>query len=370
MTRGGGHTSMTTAMAPSMGSRTSNNSWWFLCLWLTSCDNYVYEQEISARGIGDLPDEINGDGGLSDQLTQLRAELADLETRLGGEKAAYDNLGLVGKAIRVEETPEGGAVITIDPTNFPGGVTIRVQPNPADASSMLVVSPDEGVSMEGLDLAIELADLTVEGGNVQIRNASAYTSGGAGTTDSTPDGTGNLIVGWNESVGGEVRTGSHNVILGVQHSYTSYGALITGEGNSASGSWAVLLGGSSNSVASAGGVSIGGQQNEIFSSATGGVSVGGQTGDVVNGDAVLVGGVGNTASGIASVVVAGQQGTAAGDYSLAGGGTLATSSGQSAAVIGGYNVTVGGADATGVCGTNVTRSEERGCWVNDVEVEP
>lgn len=63
-------------------------------------------------------------------------------------------------------------------------------------------------------------DIYFSGCNVLIRN-------GSGRTDNT-NARGNLIVGYNE---GAVRqSGSHNVILGNQNDYTSYGGLVTGQG--------------------------------------------------------------------------------------------------------------------------------------------
>ena len=52
------------------------------------------------------------------------------------------------------------------------------------------------------------------GANVQIVD-------GTGDTGGTPNGLGNLIVGYNAS-SGDTRTGSHNLVVGDLHTYTSY----------------------------------------------------------------------------------------------------------------------------------------------------
>jgi hypothetical protein len=62
-------------------------------------------------------------------------------------------------------------------------------------------------------------EVIITGANLRIVN-------GLGTTDTT-NGLGNLIVGYNESRGGEnVRTGSHNVVVGQQHNFSRFGGIV------------------------------------------------------------------------------------------------------------------------------------------------
>ena len=85
---------------------------------------------------------------------------------------------------------------------------------------------------------------------------------GAGATEST-NGYGNLVIGYNEDGSGYARTGSHNLVVGPEHSWTSYGGLIAGEynavtgpyssvsvgyGNTASGSYSRVSGGAFNTA--------------------------------------------------------------------------------------------------------------------------
>lgn len=64
-------------------------------------------------------------------------------------------------------------------------------------------------------------ELRFEGCNVAVIN-------GVGST-TTSNGLGNLIVGYNEGTG--TKAGSHNLIVGPNHSYASYGGLVAGSGN-------------------------------------------------------------------------------------------------------------------------------------------
>lgn len=85
-------------------------------------------------------------------------------------------------------------------------------------------------------------DIVFSGMNVHIVN-------GTGSTEGTVNGTGNLIVGYNQSRNGNdtpERTGSHNIVLGDGHEYTSYGGFVAGLSNTISGSYSSVTGGLRN----------------------------------------------------------------------------------------------------------------------------
>ena len=100
--------------------------------------------------------------------------------------------------------------------------------------------------------------IIIEGANVHVRSGSGST--GDGCHPRNPDhpncesltGLGNLIVGYNDQApvrrGGlrETRTGSHNLIIGEFHSYSSFGGFVAGMINSVSGNNASVSGGSGN----------------------------------------------------------------------------------------------------------------------------
>jgi hypothetical protein len=75
---------------------------------------------------------------------------------------------------------------------------------------------------------------------------------GMGSTPSA-NGTGNLIVGYNEDISGFPRGGSHNIVVGSDHGYGSYGGLST----NALGDYSSVNGGSGN-VASGLSATVGG----------------------------------------------------------------------------------------------------------------
>jgi hypothetical protein len=73
--------------------------------------------------------------------------------------------------------------------------------------------------------------VTTTGTDMVISGANLHIVNGAGAT-TTKNGLGNLIVGYNEkrddTPNTDVRTGSHNLILGEENSFSSYGGIVGG----------------------------------------------------------------------------------------------------------------------------------------------
>ena len=114
---------------------------------------------------------------------------------------------------------------------------------------------------------------------------------GTGSTVTSPaNGLGNLIVGYDESTSDPVddKTGSHNLVVGYGHTYSSYGGLVAGYNNNVTGAYGSVSGGWGNTA----------------SGSTSSVS----------------GGSSNTASGALSSVSGGGFNTASGHYSSVSGG--------------------------------------------------
>jgi hypothetical protein len=100
--------------------------------------------------------------------------------------------------------------------------------------------------------------LIIEGANVHVRSGYGTTSEGCiHRTPGYPNcesltGLGNLIVGYNEHLpvrGGfprEIRSGSHNLVLGTANSYSSFAGFVAGRQNWINGSHASITGGKNN----------------------------------------------------------------------------------------------------------------------------
>src|SRR5215217_4509612 len=161
--------------------------------------------------------------------------------------------------------------------------------------------------------------ITFKGANVQLIN-------GAGSTTSK-NGTGNLVLGYNEQAG--TQSGSHSLLVGYGHTLTGSGALVSGFDNKASGDVSTVVGGAHSSAPGFGSLVGGGWYQ---SAGEFGTALGGRNNKATGYFDLALGGENNSAKGGASTTVGGLYNAAAGHYSvaaagcnnLAGAGTLAT----------------------------------------------
>jgi hypothetical protein len=169
-----------------------------------------------------------------------------------------------------------------------------------------------------------------EGKEIFITGANLHIVNGLGITSCTtdqgfpvpdcPNGLGNLIVGYNDPRdGGEnIRTGSHNVVLGQRNNFSSFAGLVVGNFNEISGEFAVVSGGQEN-TASGGFAVVSGGFRSTASGAFAAVS--GGEGNVASGPGAAVsGGAGHVASSESSSVSGGNRNRALGRASSVGGG--------------------------------------------------
>jgi len=193
---------------------------------------------------------------------------------------------------------------------------------PPGAMAARMATLEEKLSTMAFDATTN--EVVISGANLRIVN-------GLGRTDTT-NGLGNLIVGYNESrvpgCSGSIpgpfctdnHTGSHNVVVGVENNFSSFGGLVVGLLNEISGAFATVSGGDHN-VAS-GPVS----------------SVSGGTSNTASGqESSVSGGVYNTAWGYIAAVSGGFGNTASGGSSSVSGGIGNTASGEGSSVSGGAN---------------------------------
>jgi Collagen triple helix repeat (20 copies) len=114
---------------------------------------------------------------------------------------------------------------------------------------------------KGID---EKPTVQFHGCNVQIVNGEGKTA--------TTNGAGNLVIGYDEDASKHAQTGSHNLIVGEEQLFTSYGAILGGFSNGATGPGTVVFG-VGNSATHLGDTVTGGFENNstgMFSSVSGG----------------------------------------------------------------------------------------------------
>ena len=84
--------------------------------------------------------------------------------------------------------------------------------------------------------------------NLVFRGCNVNVQSGSGSTAGTVNGYGNLIVGYNEAPASPSRGGSHNLIVGPKHNFSSYGGLAAGYESTVSGTYATVSGGNLNTA--------------------------------------------------------------------------------------------------------------------------
>ena len=186
-------------------------------------------------------------------------------------------------------------------------------------------------------------DITFSGVNVHIVNGTRSTGGAV-------NGFGNLIVGYNEMRGsGDDRSGSHNIIVGSQHNYASFGGLLAGYQNTLSAGYASIVAGYGN-TAQAPYTGVSGGYNNVadgrYASISGGYS------NIVEGQGSSIsGGSANTVNGLGASISGGRHNTANGDFSsIVGGGSENAEYGNEtfshySAILGGKDNTTGDTDS-------------------------
>jgi len=155
-------------------------------------------------------------------------------------------------------------------------------------------------------VSIAGGDMFITGTNLNIRNGLGATNGNPAdpaSLDSASthvNGKGNLIVGYNEF---GTHDGSHNLVIGLNNSYHSFGGLLAGRSNNLWAPYASIAGGSSNSV----------------------------TGNYAS----VTGGLGNTAAGNGSAVTGGTSNRAVSENSAVHGGSNNRATGLVGSLLGG-----------------------------------
>jgi hypothetical protein len=242
----------------------------------------------------------------------------------------------------------------------------------------------------------EKNEIFITGANLHLVNGLGQTACGPAEEPipDCPNGLGNLIVGYNESRNNpqdpDVRTGSHNVVVGEAHNFSRFGGLVIGSNNEISGDFAAVSGGQRNTasglIASVSGgfgntasgelAVVSGGQNNTASGFNAMVS-GGLVNFASGGFAVVIGGNTNDASGELAVVSGGQLNRASGVFAVvSGGGSIApvegepgnTASGTLAVVSGGSGNTASGRFAVVSGGRNITQEADFG-WSAGSEAE-
>lgn len=336
-------------------------------------DDAVYEEDSKNTG-GDSSTENSGNEGedsgdnsdvpdVADKIAILQNLLNDLQGEVDSLKKGLDqNSGSQQGGSSVSTHAPGAPGYTVDWPDGPAGWQVspgntrsleaRVQALESKTASMSIVEDFQG------NPTVRFADV-----NLQVVNGLGATNGNPENPYSfeegevSSNGVGNLIVGYNEPPSGrdgnEERMGSHNLVVGPEHNYSSVGGLVVGARNQLLAPYASISAGWQNRVTAQFGSVSGGYLNF----ATGEYS------------SVSAGHL-NMASGILSSICGGTYNVARGDLSSVTGGTSNNAYSSGSSVNGGkHNKALG--DFSGVGGGTYRTAPEAGGWVaGDIKAGP
>jgi len=222
----------------------------------------------------------------------------------GSATVAIDDVDLVERLKRF--TPKGGV-------KGPAAARITESlPGVSPPTTLFATITGTGITPVGGACQLQYASLaganlpcaSQVGNEVYFTGCNVNVRDGSGDTSGTPNGLGNLVVGYNEApFTPKPRTGSHNLIVGRWHGYSSWGTFLAGFDNLTTASESSVSGGLSN------------QATATYASVSGGRN------NLASGDRSSVsGGDSNVASGHTSCVAGGDTNIASANFSTIGGG--------------------------------------------------
>jgi hypothetical protein len=250
---------------------------------------------------------------VAQQRTEINALQAELASTGADVSALQSDLGTHTSDPAAHHTryEDAEAIVAVGP-HFSGDhadlVNVTPDQHHMDKSHSPVFDLEPFVTVDYNVLnALAGPHILFEGANIHIRSGSGSTDDG-GTTPYY--GLGNLIVGYNGYCCGS-RTGSHNLVIGDAHQYTSYGGFVAGYRNILSAKYGSISGGYENTVEGSYTSVLGGHFNTATTLATS-----------------ISGGLGNWSSNHFSSISGGYQNETLGPTSTVGGGAFRTTYGD------------------------------------------
>jgi hypothetical protein len=198
------------------------------------------------------------------------------------------SLAVFGGVVQAEEVSV--------PNSFTAGTTAKASEVNQNFQALVNEINALLARVAALEAKLEAVTVEDEGDSLVITGVNVHIRSGSNSTWGTLNGRGNLIIGYNED-NGDTRTGSHNLVIGSYHTYTSFGGLVAGVNNNITGPYTSVSGGWSNTASGNWSSVSGGRQN------------------LASGDYSSVNGGGdNTASGTLSSILGGNQKTVTTNY--------------------------------------------------------
>ncbi len=291
---------------------------------IEALESNMQDSSGATINLADLDNRIGQNEGaiatLQNEVGANQNDLASLQNEVGANQSDLASL-------QTDVTAAQGDLATLqtDVSAARGDIT-TLQTDVAAAQGDIANHSTEIGALEALTQDMERTTVngytavTFTGVNVHIRN-------GQGATDSSVNGLGNLVVGYDEArTTNSDKSGSHNLVVGPEHNYSSYGGLVAGTTNTTSAKYASVSGGRFN-VASGDYAAVCGGRSNYASGVNAAVS-GGITNQASAQYSAVSAGSNNVASAFGSSVSGGILNEASGDFSAVSGGETRSATGE------------------------------------------
>lgn len=309
--------------------------------------------------VDEIPDLESRLDALESEHEQDQATIVALQAQIG---ALQDDLGALDGRVGAIE---GDYATSDDLTELQTGLQEY-----CDAGDESTLSSADDLATDYVDEAIaslgDVKDLTTylevdtDANAVRIVGANVYIQNGLGTTSCAYDGAeddptecnglGNLIVGYAETDGTEIRNGSHNLEIGEYNDWTGYSGFVAGNYNTVGSTHAFVAGGDNNSAAGNGAFVGGGEYNIANGPAS--AILGGYDNNASGNYAVAAGGASGSANNTSASTFGGSKASAAGEYATVVGGQTLEANGTYSVSMGGYSNTATGDNSVALGGSS------------------
>jgi hypothetical protein len=183
---------------------------------------------------------------------------------------------------------------------------------------------------------------------IQFSGVNVQVVSGSDSTSAAVNGEGNIVIGYDENAGAHEQTGSNNLILGEEQTFTSYAGIVGGDHNVLTAPFAAILSGRENEVSAESASIAGGRLNSAsaeYATVTGGransasaeyASLSGGFDNAVDAiDGSVGGGERNTVSAQAGSVTGGYENVVAANWSSIEGGAENITAANFSSIFGG-----------------------------------
>jgi len=189
---------------------------------------------------------------LYEEILELREQVFDVAAEQREVKRTVDYLGAQYGALRVAQSRTDDSLERHDravgdlvqKTDVTLGRITGLDAEMESVWASLTDAIDALTPPEELEGLADYLRVNPEYDAIVIEGANLFVRSGEGVTEAAPNGLGNVIIGYGE--GGE-RTGSHNLVVGHGHSFTSHSGIIAGVDNDVRAPYAVI-GGAENLI--------------------------------------------------------------------------------------------------------------------------